>query len=148
MSTTSWVWQYMKRTHPESEGKTRCLVESADGKVCLSTFAITTGTSTLIMRFKEKHDISEKNSIDFSTKRQNTTDGWIPRNEEGFSKSEEFCITWATCGLSYFLVNNKRFRKKFSLSYPPNMNRKSISENMIKLAEDSDRAVKERLSIS
>ena len=44
-------------------------------------------------------------------KRQKMIDGCISRNEEGYTKTEEFCITWATCGLPYSLVDNQRFRK-------------------------------------
>ena len=71
-------------------------------------------------------------------------DGWIARNEDGFTKTEEFCITWASCGLFYSLVDNKRIRKAISLSYPASMNRTSISESMIKLAK-FDRAVQEKI---
>ena len=135
----------MKRTHSEFEGKTECLVESNDGKVCQNTFSSTTGTSTLKLHLKEKHSISKKDTQDSSAKRQKMINGWIARNEEEFTKTEEFCITWATCGLSYSLVDNKRFRKTFSASYPANMNRKSISESMMKLAEQFDRAVKDKI---
>ena len=72
-------------------------------------------------------------------------DGWIARNEDGFTKTEEFCITWASCGLFYSLVDNKRIRKAISLSYPASMNRTSISESMIKLAEKFDRAVQDKI---
>ena len=91
---------------------------------------------------KEKHDISEKDTQDISAKRQKMIDGWIARNEDGFTKTVEFCITWASCGLSYSLV---AFAKTFSLSYPASMNRTSISESMNKLAEKFDRAVQDKI---
>ena len=64
-----------------------------------------------MFHLKEKHDISDKNFQDSIAKRQKTMDRWVSCNEEGFTKTEEFCVTWATCGLSYCLVDNQRFHK-------------------------------------
>ena len=110
-----------------------------------STFATTTSTSTLMFHLKENHDISDKNFQDSISKLQKTMDRWVSCNEEGFTKTEEFCVRWATCGLSYCLVDNQRFRKTFSLSYPSNINRKIISLSMIKLSEKFDSAVKDKI---
>lgn len=134
----------MKRAHPDSDGRTICLIQNTDGKVCPNTFSPTTGTSTLMMHLTEKHDISGKKS-DLSGKRQKMIDGWICQDTDGYTQTEDFCITWATCGLAYSLVDNQRFRKTFRLSYPVNMNRKSLSENMVRLAEKFDRAVKDKI---
>ena len=68
---------------------------------------------------------------DSTARRQKTMDKWVSYNEEGFTKTEEFCITWATCGLSYSLDDNPRLSKTFCLAYPSNMNRKAISVRKI-----------------
>ena len=91
MSFSSWVWKYMKRAHPESNGRTICLVQNTDGVVCPNTFSQTTGTSTLMMHLTEKHDISGKKS-DLSGKRQKVIDGWICRNTEDIHKLRIFVL--------------------------------------------------------
>ena len=107
MSFSSWVWKYMKRAHPDSDGRKICLFQNTDGVVCPNTFSPTTGTSTLMMHLTKKHDISGKKS-----------DGWICRDTDGYTQTEDFCITLATCGLAYSLVDNQRFRKTISAVIP------------------------------
>ena len=94
----------MKHAHPGSEGKNKGLVQNADAKFCQNSFVLTTSTSTLMMHLKEKHDITEDNLNELSAKSKKIIDGWNSSNEKEFTNCEKFCITWATCGMSYSLV--------------------------------------------
>lgn len=105
-------------------------------------FKITTGNSTLAAHLKSKHDLTPKDTVPVA-KRSRTIADYLqvePLHEE------QMAVTWATCGLSYGLVEEPSFKQFFGSANPENgMHRHKMSVVMKKLADKYDQCVNQRV---
>ena len=133
MSADSWVWHHFQK--PTAKGtKATCLVPKADGKPCGTLIGCSAGTSSMTYHLENVHKM-EKGC---PSKKQRTLK-WgsavgpspvFPLNDK-----ELLCLTWASNGLSYDLVEDTLFRRCFASSIPRGMDRQSLSVEMKRLAD-------------
>ena len=128
----SWVWGHF--TKPAKKGdKATCAIVGSNGKLCGAQIAYTSSTSSLAYHLTSVHGLERGTP----SKKQKTlkwghyigTSPEFPLNER-----ELLCVTWASNGLAYDLIEDALFRRCFGGSIPIGMDRHKISTEMVTLA--------------
>jgi hypothetical protein len=132
-SSDSWVWLHFKK--PKSKGeKAICQVPKADGAPCGAGIAWLSGTTSLGYHLTSVHKLERgAPSKRQKTLKWGTTIGTSPSFP--LNDKELLCVTWASNGLSYELIEDTLFRRAFASCIPRAMDRQILSEEMTKLAE-------------